>query len=168
MQNPEPSVEFDTVANKKQQHEVNVGKTRYPCLYTCILIDLDHPEPVCSIILIKLLLWIQQSQIHLGLEGTTRWWHFQPSSRESLLLVCSAFVRKDDDPKKREIGICLWMCPNATFCQCRNDFELNSSFSWTRIFSTSTRLYLMRQLMKERFCSVLNPYPLIGIINYWV
>ena len=26
MQNPEPSVEFDTVANKKQQHEVNVGK----------------------------------------------------------------------------------------------------------------------------------------------
>lgn len=26
MQNPEPSVEFDTVANTKQQHEVNVGK----------------------------------------------------------------------------------------------------------------------------------------------
>lgn len=26
MQEPEPSVEFDTVANKKQQHEVNVGK----------------------------------------------------------------------------------------------------------------------------------------------
>lgn len=26
MQNPEPSVEFDTVANKKQQHEINVGK----------------------------------------------------------------------------------------------------------------------------------------------
>ena len=26
LQNPEPSVEFDTVPNKKQQHEVNVGK----------------------------------------------------------------------------------------------------------------------------------------------
>lgn len=25
-QNPEPAVEFDTVANKKQQHEVNIGK----------------------------------------------------------------------------------------------------------------------------------------------
>ena len=27
MQNPEPSIEFDTVANEKQQHEVNIGKT---------------------------------------------------------------------------------------------------------------------------------------------
>lgn len=26
MQNPEPAVEFDTVPNTKQQHEVNVGK----------------------------------------------------------------------------------------------------------------------------------------------
>lgn len=26
IQNLEPSVEFDTVANKKQQHEINVGK----------------------------------------------------------------------------------------------------------------------------------------------
>lgn len=26
MQNPEPAVDFDTVANVKQQHEVNVGK----------------------------------------------------------------------------------------------------------------------------------------------
>lgn len=26
LQNPEPSVDFDTVANVKQQHEVNVGK----------------------------------------------------------------------------------------------------------------------------------------------
>lgn len=26
MQNPEPSVEFNTVPNEKQQHEVNVGK----------------------------------------------------------------------------------------------------------------------------------------------
>lgn len=26
LQDPEPSVEFDTVANKKQQHEVNVGE----------------------------------------------------------------------------------------------------------------------------------------------
>lgn len=30
MQNPEPSVDFDTVANKKQQHEVNVGKMLKP------------------------------------------------------------------------------------------------------------------------------------------
>ena len=30
MQNPESSVEFDTVANKKQQHEVNVGKMLTP------------------------------------------------------------------------------------------------------------------------------------------
>lgn len=30
MQNPEPSVDFDTVANKKQQHEVNVGKMPKP------------------------------------------------------------------------------------------------------------------------------------------
>ena len=30
MQNPEPSVDFDTVANEKQQHEVNVGKTPNP------------------------------------------------------------------------------------------------------------------------------------------
>lgn len=29
MQNPEPAVEFETVANKKQQHEVNVGKIIY-------------------------------------------------------------------------------------------------------------------------------------------
>jgi len=26
VQNPEPAVDFDTVANVKQQHEVNVGK----------------------------------------------------------------------------------------------------------------------------------------------
>lgn len=26
MQSPEPAVDFDTVANVKQQHEVNVGK----------------------------------------------------------------------------------------------------------------------------------------------
>lgn len=26
MQNPEPAVDFDTVANVKQQHEINVGK----------------------------------------------------------------------------------------------------------------------------------------------
>ena len=26
MQNPEPSVDFDTVANVKQPHEVNVGE----------------------------------------------------------------------------------------------------------------------------------------------
>ena len=26
LQNPEPAVEFDTVANVKQQHEVNVGE----------------------------------------------------------------------------------------------------------------------------------------------
>jgi hypothetical protein len=25
LQNPEPEVEFDTVANEKKQHEVNVG-----------------------------------------------------------------------------------------------------------------------------------------------
>ena len=30
MQNPEPSVDFDTVANTKQQHEVNVGKMHKP------------------------------------------------------------------------------------------------------------------------------------------
>jgi len=26
VQNPEPAVDFDTVANVKQQHEINVGK----------------------------------------------------------------------------------------------------------------------------------------------
>lgn len=30
MQNPEPAVDFDTVANKKQQHEVNVGMIAKP------------------------------------------------------------------------------------------------------------------------------------------
>lgn len=25
LQNPEPEVDFDTIANEKQQHEVNVG-----------------------------------------------------------------------------------------------------------------------------------------------
>ena len=29
MQNPEPAVDFDTVANVKQQHEINVGKILY-------------------------------------------------------------------------------------------------------------------------------------------
>lgn len=61
-------------------------EAHHPCLYTYILIDPDHPEPVCSVILIDLFLWIQQSQIHLDLEDTTRLWHFQPSSHESLLL----------------------------------------------------------------------------------
>jgi len=30
LQNPEPEVEFDTVANEKKQHEVNVGECFHP------------------------------------------------------------------------------------------------------------------------------------------
>lgn len=30
MQNPEPAVDFDTVANEKRQHEVNVGMALKP------------------------------------------------------------------------------------------------------------------------------------------
>lgn len=32
LQNPEPAADFDTVANEKKQHEVNVGKIKLPCL----------------------------------------------------------------------------------------------------------------------------------------
>ncbi|XVF23374.1 hypothetical protein REPUB_Repub13aG0032800 [Reevesia pubescens] len=42
--NSEPSVEFDTVANKKQQHEVNVGKTLNPFKLH------DRPSKKCSFI----------------------------------------------------------------------------------------------------------------------
>ena len=39
MQNPEPAVEFDTVPNTKQQHEVNVGKILvYITLQLCLFI----------------------------------------------------------------------------------------------------------------------------------
>ena len=40
MQNPEPSVDFDTVANEKQQHEVNVG----------MVLNLKNPPPNLSAI----------------------------------------------------------------------------------------------------------------------
>lgn len=32
LQNPEPEVEFDTVANEKKQHEVNVGECFLPLI----------------------------------------------------------------------------------------------------------------------------------------
>ena len=44
MQNPEPAVDFDTVANVKQQHEINVGKIliiQQP-VYFSFLRDEDH------------------------------------------------------------------------------------------------------------------------------
>ncbi|MQL98197.1 hypothetical protein Taro_030902 [Colocasia esculenta] len=68
--NPEPSVEFDTVANKKQQHEVNVGE--------CCGVHRSGKQPVyislmyrksAHNILFKFLL--QLSRILLALEDTT-------------------------------------------------------------------------------------------------
>lgn len=48
MQNPEPSVDFDTVANTKQQHEVNVGKMHKPLNTTPFCFQLlwkpQHPD----------------------------------------------------------------------------------------------------------------------------
>ncbi|KAG6735245.1 hypothetical protein POTOM_062214 [Populus tomentosa] len=63
--NPEPSVEFDTVANKKQQHAVNVEFE---------IAGLNH---VC----------LQLFQIHLDLVDTTRSWPFLHSSLEHLTFL---------------------------------------------------------------------------------
>ncbi|KHG12490.1 3-oxoacyl-[acyl-carrier-protein] synthase I, chloroplastic [Gossypium arboreum] len=52
--NPEPSVEFDTVANKKQQHEVNVGKTLYPFLGSTPSLNLKF-------------IWIWRTQLGCGI-----------------------------------------------------------------------------------------------------
>ncbi|KAJ6894991.1 hypothetical protein NC652_028665 [Populus alba x Populus x berolinensis] len=63
--NPEPSVEFDTVANKKQQHAVNVE------------FEIAGFNHVC----------LQLFQIHLDLVDTTRSWPFLHSSLEHLTFL---------------------------------------------------------------------------------
>ncbi|RRT46429.1 hypothetical protein BHM03_00045830, partial [Ensete ventricosum] len=71
--NPEPAVEFDTVANKKQQHEVNVGKF--------ISFSLSHVGEF-RFSLLFLTPFMQLSQIHSDLEGTTLWWYLHLSNHD--------------------------------------------------------------------------------------
>ncbi|RWW62547.1 hypothetical protein BHE74_00030319 [Ensete ventricosum] len=73
IQNPEPAVEFDTVANKKQQHEVNVGKF--------ISFSLSHVGEF-RFSLLFLTPFMQLSQIHSDLEGTTLWWYLHLSNHD--------------------------------------------------------------------------------------
>ena len=77
MQDPEPAVDFDTVANEKQQHEVNVG-TVLNLLYHQVIFNLLYYH--CQRGLLTEIV-LQPFRIHSGLVDTTQWW---PSLHSSL------------------------------------------------------------------------------------
>ncbi|KAG6777678.1 hypothetical protein POTOM_017506 [Populus tomentosa] len=72
---PEPSVEFDTVANKKQQHEVNVGKMAKAFSLFRILLDLVDTTPSWSF-------------LHSSLEHLASVHFFPCIQAPSIQLVC--------------------------------------------------------------------------------
>lgn len=92
MQNPEPSVDFDTVANKKQQHEVNVGKILFPvlCIISWIQWILHHP------LLTSAYDKMQPFQTHLDSVDTILSLHFLHSSLKQvssfLLIIARAIL----------------------------------------------------------------------------
>lgn len=95
MQNTEPSVEFDTVANKKQQHEINVGKrmlaplTPYNLFFQMNgikfgeIIERVAASQINVQDALTFVFHLQQSQIHLVLVVTTLLSCFLTSSHES-------------------------------------------------------------------------------------
>lgn len=102
LQKLEPAVEFDTVANEKQQHEVIVGKffllnvslftapyhrSLNIVIYGDLLPSHNHllfELKLCSNVAdLQCNLYVMQaSQTHLDLEVTTQWWCFRHSSHE--------------------------------------------------------------------------------------
>lgn len=86
-QNPEPSVEFDTVANVKKQHEVNVGMKPTPS-NSLIIYIFQLPN---TNILTELLYCLQPYRTHLDLVDITLSLPFLHSSPDHPSL-CSSFV----------------------------------------------------------------------------
>lgn len=138
MQNPEPSVDFDTVANVKQQHDVNVGKTSINDSFN--LHEKVVLVSISSIILTKLFM-VQQFRIPSDLADTTLSSHFLLSNHESLVtsLVLHLLGKIDLVSLESHLFIGCQGCFNlVTFIEpicnsyCCNNFKL---------------LYFMRRLI---------------------
>ncbi|KAK4399338.1 3-oxoacyl-[acyl-carrier-protein] synthase I, chloroplastic [Sesamum angolense] len=84
--NPEPSVEFDTVANKKQQHEVNVVPTtdhKFTCVHYHTQLFQIHLDLVDTTPLLRFLLSSPDPVSNLLLEGE------KPCLSARIVLFCS-------------------------------------------------------------------------------
>lgn len=154
MQNPEPAVDFDTVANKKQQHEVNVGTFLKPVkhpLHFCIAVKASFKFTHSSFIS------FQPYQTHLASADTTRLWPFLHSSPDNpaclhifveqsclfsrvgfflLLLSCFVFLNFQ---KSHAIHLKLLVCNNFNFW---NYLLITSFFLFFCFFEQSESVYL--------------------------
>ncbi|KAJ9558317.1 hypothetical protein OSB04_012931 [Centaurea solstitialis] len=83
MENQEPQIEFDTVANHKQKHEINVGK------FVSSSLSFIHRE----LLTYSNVFGVQPFRIHLVLADTTVLLYFQLSNLDMIIRIY-VYLRK--------------------------------------------------------------------------